>query len=231
MSRWENVRKKTCCRAPVHKTSEITTKKKTIQQIERRPNQFKIKKKFPIDKFCTQIILFQRCTTTRRKIRTSVTRLSLSLVENTSPEESCEGLSLRFNETPSCSSLRALHNEMSRWKNVLKKTCCRVPVHKTYETTRKGKRYTAKLNWTAAKTVNILNRTNQNKKFSINQFCNHIFLFNRYTTTRRKIRTSATSLSSSLVENTSLEESRWWNFRREKSKKERENVRTTLRNQ
>ena len=53
-------------------------------------------------------------------------------------------------------------------------------------------------------------------------FCIQIILFNRYTTTRRKIRTSETRLSLSLVENTSSEESRWWNFRRQKSKKRRE---------
>ena len=43
---------------------------------------------------------------------------------------------------PSCSSLSALHNEMSRWENVRNKTRYRVPVHKISEITRKkGKRY------------------------------------------------------------------------------------------
>ena len=80
MSRWENVRKKTCCRVPAHKTSEITIKNETEKQapIEWRPNQFKLKK-FPSDKFCTQIILFYRYTTTRRKIRTSMTSLKVML--------------------------------------------------------------------------------------------------------------------------------------------------------
>ena len=51
-------------------------------------NQIKIKKIPNRWTFCTQVIFFNRYTTTRREIRTSETRLSLSLVENTSPEES-----------------------------------------------------------------------------------------------------------------------------------------------
>ena len=51
-------------------------------------------------------------------------------------------------------------------------------------------------------------------------FCTQIIFFNRYTTTRRKILTSETRLSLSIVENTSPEESRW-NFQRQKSKKRR----------
>ena len=73
------------------------TKKKNVKQapIERRPNQFKFKI-FQSDKFCTQIILFHRYTTTRKE-NPNFNDETKSLAENTSPEESREGLWLTFN--------------------------------------------------------------------------------------------------------------------------------------
>ena len=111
---------------------------------------------------------------------------------------------------------------MPRWKNVRKKTCCRVPVHKASEITRKKKaiREQAPIERRPKPSTFRIkpNQDNPNRP----TFCTQSILFNRYTTKRRKVRTSETRLSLSLVENTSPEESRWWNFRRQKSKKRRE---------